>query len=238
MSKEPAHFTPISTYCPIVDVPGPIQKDSILPSFLTTIRLFGGLSDWGVNKAIGIPSSNPTNHTCQSKRRLFFFFFFLGVTFHKNFCKLYFLLVLSLIGCFLPIFGCVFFHPLSSTLYLFLPLLAFCQFWVVSFHPLFTCSFPYGLSANFGCFNSSTLYLFFPLWAFCQFWLFQFIHFHPLFTCSFPIRLSVNFGWFFYPLSSTLYLFFPLLAFCQFWLFFSFIHFHPLFEGARKGLEL
>jgi hypothetical protein len=135
-------------------------------------------------------------------------------------------------------------------------------FFFIHFHPLFTCSCPYWLSASFGLFLfihsllvlslmgflpilvvaihplSSTLYLFFPLWAFCQFWLFQFIHFHPLFTCSFPIRLSVNFGWFFYPLSSTLYLFFPLLAFCQFWLFFSFIHFHPLFEGARKGLEL
>ncbi len=61
---------------------------------------------------------------------------------------------------FLPILV-VLFHPLSSTLYLFFPLLPFCQFWLFSFHPLFTCSLPIWFSVNFGCFS--------------------FIHFHPLF---------------------------------------------------------
>ncbi len=157
------------------------------------------------------------------KKKTFFFFFFLGVTFHKNFCKLYFLLVLSLIGCFLPIFGCVFFHPLSSTLYLFFPLLALCQFWLllfIHFHPLFTCSLPYWLSASFGCFFSSTFIhsLFvLSLFGFLSILAGFFIHFHPLFTCSFPYWLSANFD-------------------C-----FSFIHFHPLSStlwGSGKGLEL
>ncbi len=52
-------------------------------------------------------------------------------------------------------FFCVTFHK------------TFCQFWLfffIHFHPLFTCSFPYCLSANFGCFlfihSLLVLYLF------------------------------------------------------------------------------
>jgi hypothetical protein len=82
-------------------------------------------------------------------------------------------------------------------------------FFFIHFHPLFTCSFPYCLSANFGCF----------------------LFIHSLLVLSLIAFLPILVVFF----SSTLYLFFTYLAFCQFWLFF----FHPLSStlwGGCKGV--
>jgi hypothetical protein len=112
-------------------------------------------SDW-------VPSSNPDQSYMPIKKKFFFFFW---VTFHKTFVNYTFNLFFPLLARFLPILVVFIFHPLSFTLSLFFPLLAaFCQCLVIFFihcHSLFTCSFPYWLSANFCCFS--------------------FIHFHPLF---------------------------------------------------------
>jgi hypothetical protein len=102
-------------------------------------------------------------------------------------------------------------------------------FFFIHFHPLFTCSCPYWLSASFGLFLfihsllvlslmgflpilvvsihplSSTLYLFFPYSAFCQFWLvFLSTFIHSLLVLSLIGFLPILVVFFFHPLSSTL----------------------------------
>ncbi len=121
------------------------------PSFLTTIRWSIGL---GVNKSNRGSKFQPNQSYIPIKKKFFFFFLFLGSLFTKTFVN-YSLLVLSLIG-FLPIlvvfFSSTFIHSL-----LVLALIGFLPvFWLLLFIHSFTCSFPYWLSANFGCFFSST----------------------------------------------------------------------------------
>jgi hypothetical protein len=133
-------------------------KDSILTTIFLVHRT-------GSIKQSGVPP-DPIIHADQKE---VFLFFVWGVTFHKTFVN-YTLLVLSLIGCFLPILV-VFFHPdfIHSLL------VSFPKFWLsanfgcfffIHFHPLFTCSF--------------------PLLAFRQLWLF---FFHPLSSTLWGLEL-------------------------------------------------
>jgi hypothetical protein len=98
-------------------------------------------------------------------------------------------------------------------------------FFFIHFHPLFTCSCPYWLSASFGLFLFIHSLLVLSLMGFLPILV---VSIHPLFTCSFPYGLSANFGCF---NSSTFIhslLVLSLFGFLSILAGF-FIHFHPLF---------